>query len=286
MIVSIGIPVYNAGKYLNYAIDSVLAQTFGKFELIITSDGSSDESAEIALRYNDPRIKLIIDDTNRGIPYRLNQQVSLARGRYFARMDADDIMFPERIAKQVNYLTEHPDADVVGTEAVVIDEKNKVIGYRHSNPDFTSKTILKEILFIHPTVCGKTEWFVSHPYTDGLSGVEDYYLWNTTVKESRFHIMSFPLMFYRDPPSVSVGTYLNRQRVLRKIYKILYTSNQITNSQFRRLSVTCRLKSIIYFIMSKLSFSGSLIARRNTRLDQNQLDNYQALLQKIISDRR
>ncbi len=286
VIVSIGIPVFNAGKYLGFAIDSVLAQTFGKFELIITSDGSFDESVEIAQRYSDQRIKLIIDDTNRGIPYRLNQQVKLARGRYFARMDADDIMFPDRIEKQVKYLTDNPDKDVVGTEAVVIDEKNMVIGYRHSNPDFTSHTILKEILFIHPTVCGKKEWFVSHPYTDGLSGVEDYYLWNTTLKESRFHIMTLPLMFYRDPPSASVETYLNRQKVLRKVFKMLYTGNYIKNSQFLSLITTCGLKSLIYFILHKVNLSGILITGRNTRLGKIQQNNYQALLEKIISDER
>lgn len=283
VIVSIGMPVYNAGRYLRFAIDSVLAQTFPDFELIITSDGSSDDSVEIAGSYNDPRIRLIIDNTNRGVPYRINQQIKMARGRFFARMDADDIMFPWRIEKQLKYLLDHPETDVTGSEAVVIDEKNIVIGYRNSNPEFTSETILKEILFNHPTICGKKEWFTCHPYNEELSGAEDYYLWNTTLRESKFHIMTFPLMFYRDPPSSSVETYLRRQKVLRKVFKILYADNLITKSQFRKLTAACRSKSMIYSILSVMNLSGTLIARRNRRLDSEHQNNYQNLLHSIIS---
>jgi glycosyltransferase involved in cell wall biosynthesis len=115
---------YNERAYVAAAIESVLGQTFGDFEFIIIDDGSSDGTTEILRQYaaKDERIELIVQE-NRGIPRTLNRGLDTACGKYFARMDADDISLPSRFQMQVDYLESHPDCVAVGCDAVAIDPK-------------------------------------------------------------------------------------------------------------------------------------------------------------------
>ena len=187
-MIIIGLPVYNAEKWIGEAIESVLAQTYEDWKLFITDDGSSDGSVEIIKEYlKDDRIVLLVDGEHRGISYRLNQQVAMARGEYFARMDADDVMLPERLALQVKYLQEHPDVDVCGTGA-------------------------GEWTFIHPSVMGRTEWFREHLYRSECDGCEDWDLWTRTRNISTFGFLQEPLIIYRRPEKFDKEKYLLRRR--------------------------------------------------------------------------
>ena len=105
-LISIGIPFYNAEKYLKFAIQSVIAQSYQNWELILVDDGSSDNSLEIAQDFalKDARIRVICDGKNRKLPYRLNQLILESKGDFIARMDADDIMHPDRLLIQLTYL--------------------------------------------------------------------------------------------------------------------------------------------------------------------------------------
>lgn len=109
--ISVCMPMYNAAKYLRECIDSVLAQTYEDFEFLIVDDGSTDDSVEIALSYHDSRIKLIRN--NHDYIGSLNLLLDEARGKYIARMDADDVMIPERLQVQYNYMEFHPSIDLV-----------------------------------------------------------------------------------------------------------------------------------------------------------------------------
>lgn len=210
-IVTVGIPVYNGARYIQQAIESVLNQTYTDFELIVTDDGSTDGTLEVLRLFDDSRLKIISDGENRGISYRLNQQISLAGGRYFVRMDADDIMMPNRLECQVNFLQNNPEVDVVGSSVIIIDEKNDLIGKRNVNR--RSKDIdqlFYNTHFIHPTVAGKTSWFKKWQYSETLKGVEDYDLWIRSYQNSRFADINEPLLYYRDPLSFRLKTYLFR----------------------------------------------------------------------------
>ena len=100
-LVTIGIPFYNASQFLEYAIKSVINQTYTNWELILVDDGSTDDSLSIARSFNDQRIKILSDGVNKGLVSRLNEIILNSRGSYIARMDADDIMHFERIEKQI-----------------------------------------------------------------------------------------------------------------------------------------------------------------------------------------
>ena len=127
-IISVVLPVYNADGYVREAVESVLEQTFRGFELLALDDGSTDGSPRILreLEARDRRMH-VISRENRGLVASLNELIRVARGRYLARMDADDICLPERFEKQVAYLETHPECVAVGSRSLFIDEQGMPI---------------------------------------------------------------------------------------------------------------------------------------------------------------
>jgi glycosyltransferase involved in cell wall biosynthesis len=120
--ISVLMPVFNAEPYLNKAVESILKQTFTDFEFIIVNDGSTDNSLLILQKYaqQDCRIRLI-NRGNRGLVNTLNEGVDLAVTPYLARMDADDISYPDRLFKQLRFLNEHPNCAVIGSRTQLVD---------------------------------------------------------------------------------------------------------------------------------------------------------------------
>ncbi len=119
--ITVLMPVYNGAKFLRAAIESILWQTFQDFEFLIINDCSTDESREIVNFYKDGRIKLIGNEKNIGMVGSLNRGLRRARGRYIARMDADDISMPNRFERQYEYLERNPEVVALGSNALVID---------------------------------------------------------------------------------------------------------------------------------------------------------------------
>ena len=266
ILVTIGMPVYNSEKFLYQAILSVLNQTYSHFELIITDDGSTDRSVAIIESFNDPRIILIKDSENKGISHRLNQQIQLAKGEYFARMDADDIMHPKRIEKQVLFMIEHPQTHIVGTAICVIDDNNKILGYRKASHKKTQTEALQGAVFAHPSVLGKTNWFRQNLYKEEFIGMEDYELWIRTIEKSSFAYIDDILLFYRDPLKFKLKTYLFRQRQLRKFFRTegkKYNTSYILDKHI----LISYFKSFIAKLLYFLNKDELIIRRRNIRIE-------------------
>lgn len=279
VLVTIGIPVYNVGQFIEQTLKSVLNQSYTNYELIITDDGSTDNTVEVIRSFGDPRITLIVDGENHGISYRLNQQIDLAKGKYFVRMDGDDLMFPDRVEKQVRYLEEHPDVDVVGAGAVIINDENQIIGLRINKID-CKKPIdaIKTIPFIHPTVTGKIEFFRIHKYDEELSGVEDKDLWCRGVVDSVYDMMPEPLLFYRDPLKFKLKTYLNRKLKGRK--QVILRWNMFDNKMPAiKYIIDSYIKSVGACVLSKLGAESRFIANRNVNYDE--ASKYYSILQNL-----
>lgn len=119
---------YNAEKYIMDAISSILCQTFTNFELIIWNDGSNDKTEEIINKFTDERIRYFYD-SNHGIGYARNKAYSLARGKYIACMDSDDVAYPDRLERQYDFLEKNPDCVVVSSGVRIIDEHSNQVGY-------------------------------------------------------------------------------------------------------------------------------------------------------------
>ena len=129
-LVSIVMPVYNAGKFLRTSLESILNQTYTNWELVAVDDGSQDNSLAILKEYanQDKRIRIYKQPRNLGVSKTANSALKQVHGTLIARMDADDVMKPERIAKQVLFLQKNPDVVTVGGQCQLIDENGKVIG--------------------------------------------------------------------------------------------------------------------------------------------------------------
>lgn len=198
-MVTIGLPVYNGEKWLREALESILAQDFQDWELIVTIDDEGIGIRDYGIEIRDERIRVVADGEHKGISARINQQVEMARGEYFARMDADDVMLPERLSVQVKYMEEHPEVDVVSSSAIIIDERGEKLGMRREG-------------IIHPSVMGRTTWFREHPYRSECDGCEDWDLWLRARENSVFGFIKEPLILYRQPEKVDRKKYLLRRR--------------------------------------------------------------------------
>ncbi len=178
--VSVVMPFYNCEQYLDESISSILHQTFSNFEFIIINDASTDESDTIVKKYlHDKRIIYVNNETNIWIVKNLNHGISLAQGQYIARMDGDDISTLDRLEKQVTFLDDHPEIDIVWWSAILINEQWNHIGKLHK--PLNHQDILDGIFlyspFIHPTVLYK-KTLISHLwYRQEYHLSEDYDLW-------------------------------------------------------------------------------------------------------------
>jgi Glycosyl transferase family 2 len=152
--VTVLMPVFNAEKYLFAAIDSILNQSYTQFELLIINDGSTDASGEIIASYRDNRVRCVTNEANLNLCRSLSKGVSLARGEFIARMDADDIAHPERLEKQLAIMRACPDLNLLGTNVRWIDQNANVVGHSQgiSDPVDLRWNMFFRNCFNHPTV--------------------------------------------------------------------------------------------------------------------------------------
>jgi glycosyltransferase involved in cell wall biosynthesis len=219
MRISVGLPFFNARTTLAPAIASVLNQSMTDFELILLDDGSTDDSRAVAQKaLADPRVRLISDGVNRGLAARLNQLAILGQCRLLARMDADDVMHPDRLFLQRDFLLRSR-ADVVGSGAYIMDERMHVNRLRHPNRLRTRSDVLLNGGLIHPSCLGWTEWFRQNPYDEAYPRAEDLELWTRTVERSRFEALDTPLLFYRESRKPNLRAYRAAWRSARKVFR-------------------------------------------------------------------
>lgn len=280
--VTVGIPVYNGERYIRKAVESVLSQTYTDIELIVTDDGSTDNTLQILNSIKDPRLKVISDGENRGIAYRLNQQIDLACGEFLARMDADDMMMPHRLERQIKVLRGDLTVDVVGSEAVIIGEHDELLGKRGVNPNVfrTPNDYFRSARFIHPTIMGRLAWFRKWRYSEKMSGNEDLDLWIRSRKDSKFYDIHEPLMFYRDPYKFRLKTYFFRQR---RFWKCAWKLRNYMNSPLFMLYCICRgiAATSLAFYLTLLGREERMISRRNTVLSDEEVERYTDMIKKV-----
>lgn len=207
---SVVMPIYNAEKYLAKAIESILNQTFNDFEFLIINDGSTDKSLEIINNYLDNRIKLISNESNRGLIYCLNLGLNIAKGEYIARMDADDFSLARRFEKQVNFLDNNQEIAGLGAQANFINENDKIIGWSGVE---ISKLMIKWGSFfgcqiLHPTLMMRANIYKKYLYDNNYLHAEDYELWTRVLLDYDLVNLNERLLNYRQS-SDSVSTRYN-----------------------------------------------------------------------------
>jgi glycosyltransferase involved in cell wall biosynthesis len=197
----------------------------------------------------------------------------MAGGKYLARMDADDIMHPVRLQKQVEYLEAHPEVDVVDSEAYIIDALGNLTGIKllpQINPDPYSA--YKYCLMFHPTVMGRSAWFVDNPYDESFIRAEDYELWCRTCKSSSFARLKQPLHFYRENHRTSrayLDDYVQGSRSYRKCL-LLHGPRMIGWRHTTYLLMRSFCKTEIFRMVTVLGRQNLLISRRSLSLGEQE----------------
>jgi glycosyltransferase involved in cell wall biosynthesis len=214
--VSVLLPVRDGARTLALAMLSVLEQSFSDFELLVLDDGSVDASPDIALRFGDPRVRLLRDGIKRGLAARLNQGIDAAAGRYIARMDADDVCFPDRFARQVARLNVESSLDLVACRALIFDNSGAAIGlspHRLSHEALCAQP-WNGFYLVHPSWMGRAGWFRRYRYqTPELVRAQDQELLLRAYPDSRFAVLDEILLGYRMGP-IALRKTLSARRCL------------------------------------------------------------------------
>lgn len=283
MNISIGISFYNCEKFLASAIKSILAQTHTDWELILINDGSTDHSLEIARSFDDSRIRIISDGLNMKLAARLNQIIDLSKYDYIARMDADDIIDPFRLEKQIKFLDQNQDIDLVSTGVCSISNKNEVRGIRnYKNSCLSSFDVISgNIGLVHASVMARKSWYLRNRYKENIVA-EDYELWNRAFANNDLKIyrVQEPLYYYREDDNV---TYAKLMKAYKSQLSIISDyKSALSLFDYLKINLKMYFKIIVIFILNMFGMLDILLKRRGVEQPtSDQLANIQENLKNI-----
>src|SRR5438046_7283926 len=226
-VVTVLMAARNGAAFLCEAIESILGQTLSNFEFVIVNDASTDNTRAIIQSYNDRRIRLIENASPMGLAASLNRGVEVANGTYIARMDQDDISFPHRLERQVQFLETHQDVCVCGSWAGLIDEGNSPHGVRRKpSGDEISAGYWLTSPIIHPSAMIRRAQLGDLRYDETLRCTEDYDLWFRLARHGKIDNIPEPLLSYR----VHAKSLSNQQRArqLQETYAVFVRYTGIT----------------------------------------------------------
>lgn len=283
IFVTIGIPFYNAEETILDAVRSVFAQTHQNWELLLIDDGSSDKSLELVKAINDPRVSVYSDGENLKLATRLNQIIDFAKYDYIARMDADDLMTPDRMERLINVLISE-NYDLVSCGTYSIKMNNSYNGYRgDSEEKYNFKGILnKSQKFLHAGLIARKSWYQRNRYNEKVPVGQDTHLWLRASKALDFHAKSIsdPLYMYREEGNVTAKKLMNAYQVERNFYAPMIDNMLLKYKYISKSWVKT-------FIVKIMSISGSLdylLNRRNkSNIDENLMEYFNTSVEKIHS---
>ena len=244
--ISVIMPVYNAEKFIEKTLESILNQTYRDFEIILINDYSTDKSMDIVHKMNNSKIRILENEQNMGIAYSRNIGLDEASGEYIALMDDDDLAPLDRFQKQVDFLDKNQDIDVVGGRYCVIDENDTVIR-KLSEPLRNPQYIKASLMFYDPIGNGSTmfrrSFVMKHQirYQDNCLGMEDYRFWIDCSLHGKITNLDDILLYWRCWKNESARVLENRKEQRRVCYKnirkyaLKKNGFQLENKEFERL---------------------------------------------------
>jgi glycosyltransferase involved in cell wall biosynthesis len=208
--------MYNAGRTIGVALASLLWQTYRRLDLLLIDDGSRDDTVAIVSAIRDERIRIVRNERNMGLAWTLNRAIDLARGPLLARMDSDDVAYPERFARQVSFLQHEPDIDLLATRAIAFRNDGEPRGLLPFRADHAAICARPWTTFPmpHPTWMGRIEWFRRYRYRiPEVVRAEDHDLLLRSYSRSRFACLPEVLLGYRQD-SYSLARQMRARRHL------------------------------------------------------------------------
>jgi len=244
-LLTVAIPFRNCASVLSFSVRSVFAQHFHDWELLLVDDGSTDRSLEVVSGIRDPRVKVISDGRCLGLAARLNQIADLARTPLLARMDADDLMHPARLIKQVERMERSPDLCILATGAYSVNEQYEVQGIRKVKVQNASELFIRNLI-VHPSLVGRTSWWRNNRYDVRLLRSQDKELWLRSFSRLKYDVIPEPLVFYQENVRDSYRkfcTYYPLERDM--VFK--YGPTLVGNPQTAMLLAYFKIKYAAYF---------------------------------------
>ncbi|WP_165930007.1 glycosyltransferase family 2 protein [Flavobacterium caseinilyticum] len=248
--ITVLLPVYNCELYVQTAVQSILNQTYTDFEFLIIDDASTDATVALIKKLEDSRIQLIEKPINSGYTNSLNYGLQMAKGKYIARMDGDDISFPERFSKQIAYLETHPDVVVCGTTYKIIGN-DKLIALPE-NHEAIKLGLLWGNCISHPSVMIRKKILdeYSIQYNTSKEPAEDYDMWVRLLSVGKLHNLQEVLLEYR-----LYGNQVSRKRaedqkkndVLAKFKMLQYLNIEWDSLEYEFLERNFRKTDLINF---------------------------------------
>jgi glycosyltransferase involved in cell wall biosynthesis len=198
--VTVLMPVRDCATTLGLTLRSLARQTLADWRLLVLDDGSRDGTAELARRLGDSRVEVLADGRTLGLAARLNQAIELARSPYLARMDGDDVCYPERLERQLAFMEAHRELDLVGAAVMVFGPGGRPLGTRSAPPGHDAICARPGSGFplVHPTFFGRADFFRRHRYRPSLLRSQDQDLLLRSYRESRFANVPEILLGYRE----------------------------------------------------------------------------------------
>ena len=215
--ITVLMPVYNVSLYVKEAVESILNQTFADFELLIINDGSKDDTRDEVLKITDERIRFVENETNIGLANTLNRGIELARGKYIARMDGDDISVLNRLQKQFDFLENNPDIDICGAGYEFFGSKNYKVMYPETNENIKIGLLFGCCMII-PLYRRASIQRVGLRYDQEYFPAEDYRFWTECmIKGLKMHNIQEILFRYRMHPTQVSEVMTNQAQMTVKV---------------------------------------------------------------------
>ena len=280
-------PVYNREQYIKKAVESILNQTFTDFEFIIVNDGSTDKTLEILQSFDDKRIKIINNETNKGIVFSRNRGIKAAKAEFIGMFDSDDVALPEKFEIQLKFLKENPEFGMVGAWVKWIDENDKILKgkWKLSRPSIEIPAImLFRNYFIQSSVLIRKEVLPEGLYSKGLEIGEDYKMWfEVSLKHKVTNIHQYLVLYRMHSENISITSDMKLENT-KKLFKYIFKTLEIEPSEVE-LDAHSRIKNNkkIRTIEELEQIEKWLLKISN---QNKKLGNYdQKILQKVIFNR-
>jgi glycosyltransferase involved in cell wall biosynthesis len=286
-VVTISMPVHNNEGSVARAIRSILLQTCSNWELLIIDDGSRDRTLSLARSFDDRRIKVLSDGRRMGVVARLNQSIDLTHSEYFARLDGDDVAYPTRIDRQLKYLKDHPDVDLVGTQALVFGSDGRVLGARRvpERHEVICRRPIAGFPLVHPSFFGRTDFFRAFRYRPSATRGQDQDLLLRSFSEARF----------ANVPEILIG-YNEGRLLLRKLLRgrLHFSQSILMELGWRRHHWTPvavgvagqALKACVDIVAVTTGLNHRLLRHRARPVDRHESEEWMELWRQVSEDLR
>ena len=244
-------------------------------------DGSIDESVATLQKIRDTRVRTLFAKQQRGLAASLNQITKLANGKYIARMDADDLMHPERLERQIQLLEARPELDGVGCGLIVLDRAQVPIGSRvlPAEHEEICNSPLEGFRIAHATFVGRADWFRAHAYNEANHGCEDWELWVSSFRTSRFANLPDLLYFYREFDSFALNKYVRKKADFAA--RLLSKGREFGTMRALVASAKQYAHIALYAGAARMGQTDRLLRRRNDPLEEPEVDDALETLRTI-----